>query len=100
MVEMRDGIRLASDIYRPARDGQLVDGHFPTIMLRTPYDKTDRRYVEIADFFTPRGYAVVLQDMRDRYRSEGTGDYYHVGTPHTGEDGYDTVEWIAAPPPR
>ena len=52
--------------------------------------------VEIADFFTPRGYAVVLQDMRDRYRSEGTGDYYHVVTPHTGEDGYDTVEWIAA----
>ena len=96
MVAMRDGIRLASDIYRPARDGQLVDGRFPTIMLRTPYDKTDRRYVEIADFFTPRGYAVVLQDMRDRYRSEGTGDYYHVVTPHTGEDGYDTVEWIAA----
>ena len=80
MVEMRDGIRLASDIYRPARDGQLVDGRFPTIMLRTPYDKTDRRYVEIADFFTPHGYAVVLQDMRDRYRSEGTGDYYHVVT--------------------
>ncbi len=98
MVEMRDGIRLASDIYRPARDGQLVDGRFPTILLRTPYDKTDRRYVEIADFFTPRGYAVVLQDMRDRYRSEGTGDYYHVVTPHTGEDGYDTVEWIATRP--
>ena len=98
MVEMRDGIRLASDIYRPARDGQLVDGRFPTILLRTPYDKTDRRYVEIADFFTPRGYAVVLQDMRDRYRSEGTGDYYHVVTPHTGEDGYDTVEWIATQP--
>jgi len=98
MVVMRDGIRLASDIYRPARDGQLVDGRFPTILMRTPYDKTDRRYVEIADFFTPRGYAVVLQDMRDRYRSEGTGDYYHVVTPHTGEDGYDTVEWIAEQP--
>ena len=98
MVEMRDGIRLASDIYRPARDGQLVDGGFPTILLRTPYDKTDRRYVEIADFFTPRGYAVVLQDMRDRYRSEGSGDYYHVVTPHTGEDGYDTVVWFAVQP--
>ena len=98
MVVMRDGIRLASDIYRPAREGQLVDARFPTILMRTPYDKTDRRYVEIADFFTPRGYAVVLQDMRDRYRSEGTGDYYHVVTPHTGEDGYDTVEWIASQP--
>jgi uncharacterized protein len=87
MVSMRDGIRLATDIYRPARDGEPVEGRYPTILLRTPYDKTDRRYSEIADFFTPRGYAVVLQDMRDRYRSEGSGDYYHVVTPHTGEDG-------------
>jgi uncharacterized protein len=96
MVSMRDGIRLATDIYRPARDGEPVEGRYPTILLRTPYDKTDRRYSEIADFFTPHGYAVVLQDMRDRYRSEGSGDYYHVVTPHTGEDGYDTIEWIAA----
>ncbi len=98
MVEMRDGIRLATDIYRPAADGEALDRRSPTILLRTPYDKSDRRYSEIADFFTPRGYAVVLQDMRDRYRSEGTGDYFHVVTPHTGEDGYDTVEWIAAQP--
>ena len=98
MVAMRDGIRLATDVYRPARDGEPVAGRFPTILLRTPYDKTDRRYSEIADFFTPRGYAVVLQDMRDRYRSEGTGDYFHTVTAHTGEDGYDTVEWIAAQP--
>ncbi len=96
MVSMRDGIRLATDIYRPARDGEPVEGRYPTILLRTPYDKTDRRYSEIADFFTPRGYTVVLQDMRDRYRSEGSGDYFHVVTPHTGEDGYDTIEWIAA----
>ncbi len=95
MVSMRDGIRLATDIYRPARDGEPVEGRYPTILLRTPYDKTDRRYSEIADFFTPRGYAVVLQDMRDRYRSEGSGDYFHVVTPHTGEDGYDTIEWLA-----
>jgi putative CocE/NonD family hydrolase len=98
MVRMRDGIRLATDIYRPARDGAIVERRSPTILLRTPYDKTDRRYSEIADFFTPRGYAVVLQDMRDRYRSEGTGDYFHTVTPHTGEDGYDTIEWIATQP--
>ena len=71
-MPMRDGIRLATDVYRPARDGEPVDGRFPTILCRTPYDKTDRRYTEIADFFVPRGYAVVLQDLRDRYRSEGT----------------------------
>jgi putative CocE/NonD family hydrolase len=98
MVTMRDGIRLATDVYRPARDGEPVDGRFPTILCRTPYDKTDMRYSEIADFFTPRGYVVALQDLRDRYRSEGTGEYFHTVTPHEGRDGYDTVEWLASRP--
>jgi len=98
LVPMRDGIRLATDIHRPARDGELVDGRFPTIVCITPYDKSERRYVEIADFFVPHGYVVVLQDMRDRHRSEGTKEYFHVVTPHTGRDGYDTIEWIAAQP--
>ena len=95
MVPMRDGIRLATDIYRPALDGEIVEGSFPTVLCRTPYDKTDRRYAEIADFFVPRGYAVCLQDARDRYRSEGTREYYHTVTVRQGEDGYDTIEWIA-----
>ena len=98
MISMRDGIRLATDLYRPAADGEPIDGRFPTILCRTPYDKTDRRYTEIADFFTPRGYVVALQDLRDRYRSEGTSDYFHTVTVHEGEDGYDTVEWLAARP--
>lgn len=95
MVPMRDGIRLATDLYRPARDGEIVEGRFPTVLCRTPYDKTDRRYAEIADFFVPHGYAVCLQDARDRYRSEGSGEYEHTVTPRQGEDGYDTIEWIA-----
>ncbi len=98
MVKTRDGIGLATDVYRPARDGDWADGRFPTVLCRTPYDKTDKRYTEIADFFVPRGYAVCLQDVRDRYRSEGTGDYFHTVTPQQGDDGYDTVEWIAAQP--
>ncbi len=98
MVAMRDGTRLATDVYRPALDGAWLEGRFPTILCRTPYDKTDRRYSEIADFFTPRGYVVALQDLRDRYRSEGTGDYFHTITPHEGRDGYDTVEWLASRP--
>ena len=98
MVPMRDGVRLAFDIYRPARDGDFVEGRFPTIMLHTPYDKTDRRYSEIADFFVPKGYNVVLIDLRDRYRSEASGVYYHAATPHTGQDGYDICAWIGAQP--
>lgn len=96
MVPMRDGVRLATDVYRPAIDGEIVEERFPTILCRTPYDKTDRRYAEIADFFVPRGYAVCLQDVRDRYRSEGTGEYEHTVTVRQGDDGYDTIEWIAA----
>src|SRR3954453_7824248 len=39
MIPMRDGVHLATDIYRPAKDGQPVDGKFPTILERTPYNK-------------------------------------------------------------
>jgi len=98
MVPMRDDVRLAFDIYRPASDGAFSEGRFPTIMLHTPYDKTDKRYSEIADYFVPKGYNVVLIDLRDRYRSEASGVYYHAATPHTGRDGYDICEWIAAQP--
>jgi putative CocE/NonD family hydrolase len=98
MVKTRDGIGLATDVYRPGRDGDWADGRFPTVLCRTPYDKTDKRYTEIADFFVPHGYAACLQDLRDRYRSEGTGDYFHTVTKQQGDDGYDTVEWIAAQP--
>ena len=97
-IPMRDGIRLATDLFRPARDGEPLPGPFPTILCRTPYDKTDRRYSEMADTFTPLGYVVVLQDLRDRQRSEGSGDYEHFATPHEGRDGYDTIEWIASRP--
>jgi uncharacterized protein len=97
-VRTRDGIELATDVYRPARDGDWADGRFPTILCRTPYDRTDKRYTEIADSFVPYGYAVCLQDVRDRYGSQGTGDYFHTVTRQQGEDGYDTIEWIAAQP--
>ena len=100
MTPMRDGLRLASDIYRPAHNGELDTGPFPTILGRTSYDKTDPvAWIDhVANFFTPRGYVVVLQDIRGRAHSEGTGKYLHASNPKEGEDGYDTVEWIAAQP--
>ena len=98
MVPMRDGVRLACDIHRPGIDGSFAGGRFPTIMCHTAYDKLTKRYIEIADFFVPRGYVVALVDMRDRYRSEGSGTYFHSANPHTGRDGYDIVEWIASRP--
>ena len=100
MVAMRDGVRLATDIYRPAIDGEPVAGRFPTILGRTSYDKTDpNMWVRpVADYFVPRGYAVVLQDLRGRQKSEGTGQYFQTCNPTEGPDGYDTVEWVAAQP--
>jgi uncharacterized protein len=100
LLPMRDGVRLAMDIYRPALDGELVPGQFPTILGRTSYDKTTPwMWIEpVARFFTRRGYVVVLQDLRGRHQSEGTGQYYHVANPADGRDGYDTIAWIASQP--
>jgi putative CocE/NonD family hydrolase len=100
MIPMRDGVRLAADIYYPATDGERIDGPLPTILARTSYDKTNIwLWVEpVANFFAPRGYAVVVQDLRGRYKSEGKGQYFHVANPVDGKDGYDTIEWVAAQP--
>ena len=64
MVAMRDGVRLATDIYRPAIDGEPVMDRFPTILGRTSYDKTDSNmWVRpVADYFVPRGFAVCVED--------------------------------------
>ncbi len=94
MVVMRDGVRLAADIYFPARNGQRVSQKFPTVMERTPYDKTGRGRAETARYFASRGYAVLFQDTRGRYKSEGAFVKY-LSEPF---DGYDTVEWIAKQP--
>jgi hypothetical protein len=100
MVPMRDGVRLATDIYWPASAGERAPGRWPAILGRTSYDKcSPQLWVRpVAEFFVPRGYVVLLQDLRGRHRSEGRGQYFHTVNPHEGADGYDTIEWIAAQP--
>lgn len=101
MLPMRDGVRLATDVYRPAdENGNVLDGQFPVILGRTSYDKSNPVvWVNpIANFFVPRGYVVLLQDLRGRGISEGTGQYFHTANPLEGKDGYDTIEWAAAQP--
>ena len=67
MVTMRDGVRLATDVYRPAVNGNPVPGKFPVILERTPYNKSG---IEgWARYFVPRGYVAVGQDVRGRYGS-------------------------------
>ena len=98
MIAARDGVRLATDLYRP--DGA---GPFPVILERTPYDKTapsrseitasdpkPRSREAVARYFVDAGYAVAYQDCRGRYRSEGSFTKYLSEAP----DGYDTCEWL------
>lgn len=94
MMSMRDGVVLAADIYRPARDGNPVDGPLPVLLHRTPYNKSVEARVLEAGFFTTRGYVTVVQDCRGRYASEGGFTKYV----REGADGYDTLEWLAQQP--
>tara|TARA_B110000116_G_C16798901_1_gene568848 strand:- start:3549 stop:5402 length:1854 start_codon:yes stop_codon:yes gene_type:complete len=94
MVPMRDGIRIATDIFRPAKNGELVAEKFPIVLQRTPYNKTGTRLVESARFFASHGYVVALQDHRGRFASEGVFTKY-IGE---GKDGYDAIEYLATLP--
>ena len=94
MVPMRDGIRLATDIYRP----KDAEGQVPTIFVRTPYNfntyrdgEPRTRNAKAAIKAVEHGYAYIVQNERGRYFSEGEWDI--LGTPKT--DGYDTLTWIA-----
>src|SRR5437899_3360379 len=69
MVPMRDGVRLATDIYFPAKNGVALEGRRPVILERTPYRKAAMLYATTA--FLQNGYIVILQDVRGRYGSEG-----------------------------
>lgn len=93
MVPMRDGVRLATDVYRPARDGRVVEGRLPVVLTRTPYGKN--RGEDQAGYFAKHGYVYVAQDLRGRYDSEGV---FHPFGADSSPDGHDTAEWIVAQP--
>jgi putative CocE/NonD family hydrolase len=86
-VPMRDGVLLATDVYRPD-----ASGRFPVILMRTPYNKADER--DDALFFAARGYAFLVQDVRGRYDSGGAWLPFR----HEADDGYDAEEWAAKQP--
>lgn len=92
MVPMRDGVRLATDLYFPARDGAIVPGRYPVVMERRPYGKEERHPEGF--YFARHGYVAAMQDVRGRYASEG--EFYPFA--HEAPDGYDAVEWLAAQP--
>ena len=85
-VAMRDGTHLDTNIFKP-----LGNQRFPVILLRTPYGKGPDLPPGYSSFLN-HGYAIVMQDVRGRYGSEGVFD----ALKQEGPDGYDTINWIAA----
>ena len=93
-ASMRDGVRLATEVYLPPGAGP-----FPVILERTPYNRRSPGSGSDCDaavgrYFAERGYALLNQDTRGRYRSEGEFDAMR----QEAHDGYDAVEWAAARP--
>jgi hypothetical protein len=87
---MRDGVRLATDIYLPARTPA------PVVLVRLPYDKTGpfSFMPQIGAYVCDRGYALVAQDVRGKVRSRGDAFAFTSGV----EDGADTLDWIESQP--
>src|SRR5437868_194599 len=89
-IPMRDGVVLRADIMRPA-----APGRYPTLVYRTPYNKEEAlRSYGIFTKAVNRGYAIVAEDVRGRYASDGDFAAYQT----EGPDGYDTIEWAARQP--
>src|SRR4030095_8712229 len=83
MVPMRDGVKLATSIFLPPGKGP-----WPAVLVRTPYGKDLQSTGN--SVWTNRGFALVVQDCRGTFKSEG--EYRPFMTDHI--DGYDTVAWI------
>lgn len=91
-VVMRDGVSLATDVYRPAGSSR-----YPVVMLRLPYSKEQPMLLFLAGDIlrvAQAGYAVVVQDCRGTFKSEGTFDPYF----QEADDGVDAIAWAAAQP--
>src|SRR5262245_20678028 len=69
MVPMRDGVKLATDVYLPTLKGAPVREKLPTILSRSPYNKERPGDLVFARYYATHGYAVVIQDTRGRFKS-------------------------------
>jgi predicted acyl esterase len=87
-ITTRDGVHLDTNIFRPRAPSRVG-----TVLFRTPYGKGDGLPPGYSQFID-HGFAVVTQDVRGRSASEGVFDSLN----HEGQDGYDTIEWIARQP--
>lgn len=86
MVPMRDGVKLATDLYFPV----TTETKLPVILIQTPYDKSAADTVSEATFFAGQGFAVAVQDFRGKFESEGV---FRFNRGHRS-DGYDAIGWL------
>jgi putative CocE/NonD family hydrolase len=95
MVPMRDGTRLAADVYRPG-----AEGRFPAVVERTPYNREQSVILRTGtpQYLAERGFVFVVQDVRGRFGSEGAWYPFRDDGWGKNRDGYDTVQWAAAQP--
>ncbi len=99
MVPMRDGARLATDIYLPARNGAVDPAErFPIVLVRTPYNKLEPLPVGVTSYLPKHGYAVVVQDARGTNKSEGVFEPMLNESWGAKQDGADTIAWLIRQP--
>ena len=96
MIRMRDGVRLATDVYIPGKESFETSEPRDVILVRLPYDKSgDYCFMPlVAEYFMNHNYTVVVQDVRGKFRSEGETLLFV----NEQNDGYDTIEWIVNQP--
>lgn len=101
-LEMRDGILLAVDIYRPTRGGQVHIPPLPAVWIHTPYFRAlqgpDGKTLSLIDSpigkaFSENGYVMIIADVRGTGASFGVQE--GIFTPDEGKDAYEITEWIA-----
>jgi uncharacterized protein len=101
-VTMRDGCRLAVDTYVPRSKAGVTQTTFPCLAFFTPYyrpggsGEVNPNTGKFRDFFVPRGYAVVVVDVRGTGASFGTRDSFR--SPREREDSKEIADWIVAQP--
>lgn len=89
MVPMSDGVKLATDIYRPAAPGK-----YPVVLCRMPYGTDGKPFKIFGDFFVRHGYIFINQDTRGTFGSEG--EYFPLVFER--KDGQETIKWISEQP--
>jgi uncharacterized protein len=91
MVAMRDGTRLATNVYLPHSQGP-----WPVVLMRSPYGRTGLHFNSLGDQANRQGYVLAIQDVRGKGDSEGhPWIVFRNGGWGKRQDGYDTLEWIA-----